>query len=444
MTVNKHKSPYSIAITGIGGIFPGSSNLEEFWQMIDEGRSAVARVTDGRWPDSCESYWGKAYEPDKVKTVNCCSIKELHEDYKGLNVTQEFMSSLDPLYKIALLAARDAFFDSKTETLDRSRVQVIIANIVLPTDSTSAITRKLNMEIVRSKLEGKPVCSSSLFDDNPLNRLSAELPAGLIAATLGFGGGCYTLDAACASSLYAIKRACDELTAGRADAVLTGGLSRPSSQFTQMGFTQLHAISSSGICRPFDKDGDGLIVGEGGGLFLLKRLEDAINCGDKVYGIIRGIGLANDIGGSLLAPYTEGQLRAMRDAYAQAGWQPTDVQLIECHGTGTPTGDAVELKSIKELMGTIYPEDYECVIGSVKSNVGHLLTGAGAAGLMKLILALKNNKLPAVANFRSADPSLELDKTPIRILKESKSWEGPSKVFVESLPRAPLVLAVLT
>lgn len=425
MTVNKHKSPYSIAITGIGGIFPGSSNLEEFWQMIDEGRSAVARVTDGRWPDSCESYWGKAYEPDKVKTINCCSIKELHEDYKGLNVTQEFMSSLDPLYKIALLAARDAFFDSKTETLDRSRVQVIIANIVLPTDSTSAITRKLNMEIVKSKLEGKPVCSSSLFDDNPLNRLSAELPAGLIAATLGFGGGCYTLDAACASSLYAIKRACDELTAGRADAVLTGGLSRPSSQFTQMGFTQLHAISSSGICRPFDKDGDGLIVGEGGGLFLLKRLEDAINCGDKVYGIIRGIGLANDIGGSLLAPYTEGQLRAMRDAYAQAGWQPTDVQLIECHGTGTPTGDAVELKSIKELMGKIYPEEYECVIGSVKSNVGHLLTGAGAAGLMKLILALKNNKLPAVANFRSADPSLELDKTPIRILKESKIWERP-------------------
>ncbi|MDD3000743.1 MAG: beta-ketoacyl synthase N-terminal-like domain-containing protein [Candidatus Riflebacteria bacterium] len=425
MTVNKHKSPYSIAITGIGGIFPGSSNLEEFWQMIDEGRSAVGRVNDGRWPESGENYQGVGYEPDKVKTVNCCSIKELRENYEGLNVTPEFMSNLDPLYKIALLAGRDAFYDAKTENLDRTRVQVIIANIALPTDSTSAITRKLNMEIIKSKLDGKQVSTESLFDDNPLNRLSAELPAGLIAATLGLGGGCYTLDAACASSLYAIKRACDELTAGRADAVLSGGLSRPSCQFTQMGFTQLHAISASGICRPFDKDGDGLIVGEGGGLFLLKRLEDAINCGDKIYGIIRGIGLANDIGGSLLAPYTEGQLRAMRDAYAQAGWQPTEVQLIECHGTGTPTGDAVELKSIKELMGTIYPEDYECVIGSVKSNVGHLLTGAGAAGLMKLILALKNSKLPGVANFRSADPALELDKTPIRILTESRVWERP-------------------
>lgn len=126
-------------------------------------------------------------------------------------------------------------------------MQVILANIVLPTDSTSQITRELNPQIVKNRLKNAPLQLDNLFIGNPLNRFSAELPAGLLATALGLGGGNYTLDAACASSLYAIKLACEELTAGRADAVLTGGVCRPSSQFTQMGFTQLHALSPSGI-----------------------------------------------------------------------------------------------------------------------------------------------------------------------------------------------------
>ncbi|MBR4329635.1 MAG: polyketide synthase, partial [Candidatus Riflebacteria bacterium] len=249
-------------------------------------------------------------------------------------------------------------------------------------------------------------------------------PAGLLAAGLGLGGGCYTLDAACASSLYAIKLACEELISGRADAVLTGGASRPSSQFTQMGFSQLRALSKSGVCRPFDKRADGLLVGEGAGMFMLKRLDDAIASNDKIYGIIRGIGLSNDVGGSLLAPDKEGQVRAMRAAYAQAHWSPADIQLIECHGTGTPKGDAVEVSSIKEILqGT---DSKECVIGSVKSNVGHLLTGAGAAGLMKLVFALKNKQLPPTAGYEIPDEKLELENTPIRILQKPKAW-NPAK-----------------
>ena len=161
-----------------------------------------------------------------------------------------------------------------------------------------------------------------------------------------------------------------------------------------MGFSQLRALSKRGICSPFDAAGDGLVVGEGAGLFLLKRTEDAVAHGDRIYGIIRGVGVANDVGGSLLAPMSEGQLRAMRAAYQQAGWNPQDVDLVECHATGTPVGDAVEVTSLRELWGDGQPLGQRCVIGSVKSNIGHLLTAAGGAALTKVLLAMQAGTLP--------------------------------------------------
>ncbi|HNW36127.1 MAG TPA: polyketide synthase, partial [Candidatus Ozemobacteraceae bacterium] len=258
---------------------------------------------------------------------------------------------------------------------------------------------------------------------SPLNRHAAGLPAGLLARALGLGGGATTLDAACASSLYAIKLACEELRAGRADAVLTGGVSRPSCQFTQMGFSQLHAVSPTGVCRPFDAAADGLVVGEGAGMFVLKRLEDAVTQEDHIHGVIRGIGLANDIGGSLLAPDMEGQLRAMRAAYLEAGWQPDEIDLVECHGTGTPTGDRVEFKSLETLWNGLSGPAGRCVMGSVKSNVGHLLTGAGAAGMTKVLMALKHGELPPTAGFQKAAPDWGMEHSPFRVETAARPWE---------------------
>lgn len=423
------KEPFAIAITGIGGIFPGADSLDEFWQLIAEARSAAAEVPDGRWPEAASKYHdSRPGTADRVLSPRNCSIKKLPCNYHKLQISPELIEKLDPLLAITLQAGRDAFFDAVTSNLDRDRVQVILANIVLPTDTASTITRQMHIEALQKHL-GKDSHTPDADKVHPLNRLAAELPASMLATALGLGGGGFTLDAACASSLYAIKLACEELTAGRADAVLTGGVSRPSSQFTQMGFSQLHALSKTGICRPFDRSADGLVVGEGAGIFLLKRLEDAQRDGDHVYAVIRGIGLANDVGGSLLAPDAEGQMRAMTQAYQQAGWQPCDVQLIECHGTGTPKGDAVELASLAQLWQNEKSKTDKCVIGSVKSNVGHLLTGAGAAGLMKLLMALKNRQLPPMANFSEADAAL--DKTHFEILQQPRNWEPAA----EGLPR---------
>src|SRR5207244_8542430 len=138
-------------------------------------------------------------------------------------------------------------------------------------------------------------------------------------------GGSFTLDAACASSLYALKLAADELLAGRADAMLAGGVNGADSHYTQMGFAQLRALSVSGRCSPFDAKADGLMVGEGAAIFVLKRLTDALQHGDRIHGVIAGVGLSNDMHGNLLAPAKEGQLRAMRRAYQEAGWPATAV-----------------------------------------------------------------------------------------------------------------------
>ena len=245
-----------------------------------------------------------------------------------------------------------------------------------------------------------------------------------MAQALGLRGAAFTLDAACASSLYALKLAIDELRSGRADVMLSGGVSRPDPLYTQMGFSQLRALSARGKPSPFDALADGLIVGEGAGLFVLKRLDDAVRHGDLIHGLIRGIGLSNDVHGDLLAPSSEGQIRAMRAAYDQAGWSPHEVDLIECHATGTPVGDAVEAESLKRLWGDRESgwRPGQCVIGSVKSNVGHTLTAAGAAGLLKVLLALKHRVLPPTANFTQAAPRLELQGSPFRVLSEPEAW----------------------
>ncbi|MEW6713408.1 MAG: beta-ketoacyl synthase N-terminal-like domain-containing protein, partial [Candidatus Riflebacteria bacterium] len=228
------KKPLAIAVTGIGGIFPGADNLDQFWKMIEEGKSAVAKVPDGRWPEDAANYHhSQVGRPDSVLSPNNCAIRTIPQNYNGINLPDSLIRRLDPLFQITLQAGRDAFFSTRRENLDLSRVQVILANIVLPTDTTSEITRKLFNHGLKTAGKAENLQLESALDVEALNRLSAELPAGLLAAALGIGGGCYTLDAACASSLYAIKLACEELIAGRADAVLTGGVSRPSSQFTQ-------------------------------------------------------------------------------------------------------------------------------------------------------------------------------------------------------------------
>jgi PfaB family protein len=439
----------SVAIVGIGGIFPDAPDLENFWNCIRDGRNVAREVPEGRWLLPAETVFSpEVGAADRVYSRTGCFIDELPPaaTLPGLSIDTSVLEGLDPLFHLLIHAGSRAFDDGVTGPLDRSRVGVIIGNLALPSETSTLLTRTILGQTFEEQLLGRSstpppsaplplingirgITKSSSAEktqktpSNPLNRYPTGLPAGILAQALGLGGGNITLDAACASSLYAIKLAADELISGRVDAMLSGGVSRPDPLFTQMGFSQLRALSRRGICSPFDAAGDGLVVGEGAGLFLLKRTEDALAHGDRIYGIIRGIGLANDVGGSLLAPMSEGQLRAMRAAYLQAGWNPADVDLIECHATGTPVGDAVEVASLRELWGNERPEGVPCVIGSVKSNIGHLLTAAGGAALTKVLLAMQAETLPPTASFTTPQPGMGLENSPFRVLKSAEPWQ---------------------
>ena len=446
--------PERIAIVGVGGIFPGAPDLDTFWRNVAGGVDCGRHVPDGRWylsPEKAYAPWPP--QPDRVYSTWGCFIEGFQLDPAGLDLDPDLLNRLDPMFHLGLHAARAAFRDAKElGGVDHSRVGVILGNIALPTESTSAICRDvLGRTFVeklvdaaensrndsvrrgretraepRSPFSPAPQPSTTLNLQpspwHPLNRYAAGLPSSLIAQAFGFGGIAFTLDAACASSLYALKFASEELLAHRADAMLAGGMSRPDCQYTQMGFAQLQALSKSGRCAPLSGEADGLVVGEGAGVFVLKRLSDAVAAGDHIYGVIAGIGLSNDRGANLLAPHSEGQLRAMRSAYEQAGWQPSDVDLIECHATGTPVGDAVEIESLHQLWQHETARPQQCVIGGVKSNVGHLLTGAGAAGLMKVLFALKHRTLPPTANYRQPAARLAANDSPFRVLAEAEPW----------------------
>ena len=348
MSTNRAMHPdEAIAIVGIGGLFPGRS------PSINSGPTsgtvlmppAKSHRAGGRSSPTARM---TRRSPSRIMCTRSAEDLSIcrHSMRRGSISTARLLERLDPVFRLALLVAQRAWNDARTDRVDRDRVGLVFGNIVLPTETASVITREV---IGRAFAEKLGVPAEPAVAIEPLNAFPAGLPAALVARALGLRGPAYTIDAACGSSLYSLKLAIDELRAGRADAMLCGGVSRPDPLYTQMGFSQLRALSVRGIATPLDQDADGLVVAEGAGMFVLKRLVDAQAHGDRIYGLVAGIGLSNDIHGDLLAPSAEGQVRAMRMAYEQAGWRPDDVDLIECHAAGTPVGDAVETESLRTL-----------------------------------------------------------------------------------------------
>jgi PfaB family protein len=424
--ITKKKIP--IAVVGMAGLFPGAPDLDTFWQNIVNKKDTAIEVPVGRWIAGPDDMVLPDPMPDKAFSKQACLIQDFKFDTNGLDLDEDLLNALDPLHQMALHIGRDALSSCNTASIDKKNIGVVLAAIALPTDASSSITRRILGTSFEEKLFGKVLLDKqpALSTAECLAARVTSLPAALLAEALSLGGGTMTLDAACASSLYAVKLA-----------MLAGGISRPECLYTQVGFSQLRALSPSGRCAPFDETADGLVVGEGTGILVLKRLDDALRDRDTIFAVIKGIGLSNDMRGNLLAPDSEGQVRAMRSAYAAAGWSPKDVDLIECHGAGTPVGDVVELQSLTNLWGESGWSTGQCPIGSIKSMIGHLLTGAGAAGMIKTLLALKHQTLPPSINFSRAPAKSPLHNSPFRVQTEPEPWKRRD----ENTPRRAAVSA---
>ncbi|MFE2283325.1 beta-ketoacyl synthase N-terminal-like domain-containing protein [Streptomyces sp. NPDC059443] len=414
-----------IAIVGRGSVFPDALDPDTFWDNIAARRCSLSPVPDGRWRLPHQWAMGTVEDHlDRTWTDVGGYVRDFESvfDPNGFLVAPEEILGLDPLFHWVLYGARQALREAGHDG-PSARAGLVLGNLSIPTSAGSAFAEHVWLT------EGAPSLLSGARRARPdaRNRFSSGLPAHFAAKALGLGAGAFALDAACASSLYAIKLACDRLHDGTSDVMVAGAVNRVDNLFLHVGFCGLSAVSRTSRSRPFHQDADGLLHGEGAGFVALMRLRDALAQGTPVLGVIRGIGLSNDgRGRGLLSPAQEGQERAMHLAYAMAGVAPHTVSLVECHATGTPVGDAVEVRS----MARVFADSCDVPIGSVKSNVGHLLASAGVGGLLKVLGAMKAGIRPAT--LAAEEPLAELHGTRLRVLSESEPWPGLRRAAVSA------------
>jgi acyl transferase domain-containing protein/3-hydroxymyristoyl/3-hydroxydecanoyl-(acyl carrier protein) dehydratase/1-acyl-sn-glycerol-3-phosphate acyltransferase len=378
-----------IAIVGHGCILPGCATPTALWDTVAAGACQVGDPPAGDWRidmDRVLSAEPGRYSPDRSWSAQAGYVRGFDAifDPGGTALDAALVRRLDPVFQWSLYAAREAVRGVGGLEALKARAGVVLGNLSYPTRSHNFLAEQ---EWVRQLAGVRPPAGKEV---HPWNRFMSGLPAMLVARALGLGGGSLALDAACASSLYAVKIACDRLQERRADLMLAGGVNAADQLFLHIGFSALNAMSRTGRSQPFSAAADGLVPAEGAAFVALKRLDDAVAAGDTVLGVIRAVGLSNDgRGGGFLSPSREGQVGSMRAALAQAGLGPADVQYVECHATGTQVGDATEVRSLAEVYG-----DQALALGSLKANLGHLLTASGVAGLLKTLLAMEHGQIP--------------------------------------------------
>lgn len=395
-----------IAVIGMANLFPGSKGLDEFWQNLLHKRDSRTDATRQQMGVDPQAYDGEEGDADKYYCMRGGYIHDFQLDCEGYALPAEYLSELDDVYQWSLYVAREALRDAGylQDSDSLSDCGVILGNLSFPTKSSNHLFMPLYHKTVEAglqKLIGNDSFRLANFSDakdvHPANALIAGYPSALVAQSLGLGGANFALDAACASSCYSVKLACDYLNTGKANLMLAGAVSASDPFFVNMGFSIFHAYPGNKKSAPLDKNSEGLFAGEGAGMMALKRYSDAVADGDHIYAVIKGGGLSNDGKGEfVLSPNTKGQVLVYERAYADAGLDPKDVEFVECHATGTPKGDKVELTSMETFFGR---HNNRPLIGSVKSNVAHLLTAAGMPGMMKTITAMNEGVIPPTINM---------------------------------------------
>ncbi len=430
-----HKPP--IAIIGMASIFPQAQNLQAYWDNIMRAVDCITEVPSSYWnPDDY-------YDPDpNAQDKTYCKrggfIPEIAFDPVEFGLPPKVMEVTDAVQLLSLVVAKQALADAgyeEPQSFDRERTGVILGCSGGPSLATS-LTARLEYPVWEKVLKSVGLSDPDVqkiiekiklayvdWQENAFPGILPNVVAGRIANRLDFGGMNCTTDAACASSLSALRIAMNELTDHRADMVISGGVDLNNSHFTFLCFSKTPALSPHQIVRPFDQESDGTLVGEGIGMMVLKRLEDAERDGDKIYAVIRGMGSSSDgRDKSIYAPRVSGQVLALQRAYADAGIAPASVGLLEAHGTGTVAGDITETNALREVFGQNNLRKQHIALGSVKSQIGHTKAAAGAAGLLKVALALHHKVLPPTINIAQPNANLHLTDSPFYLNTHTRPW----------------------
>ena len=399
-----------IAIIGQSCLFPGCNNIEQFINTVKDGLVTISSPPEGYWRVGLEDITG---EEKNNPAFSFTDKGGYIRDFANIFNVEEYeldkntLLQLDVLFKWSLHTAREAL---KNSGYLNNRSVLKRAGIVLgnSTTSNSSLT-KLSEEIY---LNISPAV-------HPYNRFTGGLPAGIIKKAFSIGGNAFAIDTACASSLYAVKLACDLLQKEETDLMLAGAVCAIDPFCTHLNFNALHALSSCGLSRPFNVNSDGIIPSEGAAFVVLKRLKDALRDGNNISGVIRSIGLSNDgRTGGFLSPSVMGQISSMESAYRISGVDPGEISYVECHATGTKIGDLTEIQSMLK----VFPDKREIPIGSIKANLGHLFAVSGMASLIKILGMFKDEFIPLTPNAHPILPAIR--DSHFRVPEMNELWDG--------------------
>jgi acyl transferase domain-containing protein len=424
-----------IAIVGIGCIFPQAEDKAAFWSNIRSGRDAITEVPASHWrPEDYFNPDPKAPDQVYAKMGGFLPPVDFHPMEYG--ILPNALEAVDTAQLLGLVAVEQALVDagySADKEFDRDKVSVILGvtgslELVIP------LGARLGHPRWRAALKEAGVADDIAADaiqrisdsyvpwqENSFPGLLGNVVAGRISKHFNFGGTNCVVDAACGSSLSALNLAALELSAGKADMVVTGGVDTFNDIFMYTCFSKTPALSPSGHAKPFSADSDGTTLGEGLGVVVLKRLADAERDADRIYAVIRGIGSSSDGRGSAIyEPSAAGQEKALRRAYQQGDVTPETIELVEAHGTGTKVGDAVEVKALRQVFGE--GERPWCSLSSVKSQIGHTKAAAGSAGLIKATLALYHKILPPTLKVQKPQDVVVANGSPFYLDTAARPW----------------------
>ncbi|MCP3804494.1 SDR family oxidoreductase [Allokutzneria sp. A3M-2-11 16] len=439
-----------IAVVGLGALLPGSENTAGFWRTVSAGRDMITEVPADRWLLE-DFYDPDPLAPDKTYAKRGAFLSATEFDPLAFGVLPKNLDQTDAAQLLSLMVAERVLAEvagGDPASLDRDRTGIVLGASTL--NLVGSLAQRMSGPALARVLRAQGLPDSTVreavarftglapeWGEASFPGLLTNVLSGRIANRFDLHGMNHTTDAACASSFAALHTAVDELASGRADLMLAGGVDTASEAFMFVCFSKTPALSLTGDCRPFSEQADGTMLGEGIAMFALKRLADVERDGDKVYAVIRGIGTASDGGGTAIyAPVPEGQARALRRAYERAGYSPSTVELVEAHGTGTKAGDAAEFAGLRSVFGDDRDDAQWCALGSVKSQIGHTKCTAGAAGLLKAILALHHRVLPPTIKVDAPNPSLEIESSPFYLNTAARPWvrgdDHPRRASVSS------------
>jgi 8-amino-7-oxononanoate synthase len=425
-----------IAIVGMSCLFPGSSNLDTYWRSMLEGRVFVRDIPTDRW-----NHTG-FYSPDRRNTETTYARRIAYlDDIRSFGPEQYGMSPrraypMDPQQRMFLDQTRSALDNAGYRGRALPKATGVYVGASGAEYKDLVVSRLRAQQLLRGEYGEAPAlgadtCTAIVQNVEPVQKytvvgLLSNMIACNVSGAFDLRGPALVTDAACSSALVAMHSAVLHLRAGICDAAIVGGVYTICTPDLLIGFSRIGALSGSDCCRPFDENADGFVLGEGTGVVVLKRLEDALRDRDQIWAVVRGVGLNNDgRGEGPMTPRLSAQVEALALAYRDAGFPPDTVGYIEAHGTATPVGDMTEVAALKKNIKANGEGAARCAVASVKGNIGHTLAAAGIAGLIRAVLAINRRVIPPQAGLQSVRAELGLEGSGFHIPTVPEPFEAP-------------------